>query len=165
MFALAFPTTEKTDQRPGAVGRRPHAFAMMIATGLVLTACAPAPPPYYPPYNVQPAYSPPDWGGPNYQQPVLQPPLPPPDPSYQPYVEFAPVKTPAPVAPVLETPVPPAPISSGGEVPPAPPPAANPPPPDKSPNTALPPLPPAPTPVEGSKEDDCVGWWRICHFL
>jgi hypothetical protein len=134
----------------------PNIFGLIGVTifGLALTACAPAPQPYYTLYNVQPA----DWGGLNYPQPVPPPPLPPAAP-----IETAPV-SPAPVASIPEPPVPPAP-SPPAELPPA----ADQPPPDQSPKTALPPLPqlpPAPPPKgEAGNDDDCVGWWRICHFL
>jgi hypothetical protein len=121
----------------------PNIFGLIgvIIFGLALSDCAPAPPPpYYTLYNVQP-YPPPE-----YSAPPRAPEIPP--------VVVIPAPAPEVVPPTVDR---------------GPEPFTAPPPPSNPRSTELPPvrLPPPdpPPPVEGGNKDDCVGWWRICHFL
>jgi hypothetical protein len=135
------PMTKNLPLAVGGAGARiARASGVAISLGFVLVACAPYRPPLPPPPPVFSYYPPPEYSAPRAP-------------------EISPVVI-APVAPEPEV-VPPT-VNREPEAVTAPPARSNP------RTTELPPagLPPLePPPVKGGNEDDCVGWWRICHFL
>ena len=159
--ALASEAIEKTDGRPGLVGRAARGAAVCAAVAL-LSGCAGWPyvgavqPPEMPPIaQPAPAPWPPIMAEPVPPEPSLVPPAAPPEPA-------PPVARPDTSGndgdPASMLPVPPRP-HPGGDT------AANGSP--RNPTTGLPPVgpaPPPPTPPAGD-DDACVGAWRICHFL
>lgn len=157
---------DKTDARPGLVGRAARGAAVCVAVAL-LSGCGGWPyigavsstvsPLYAPQYSppVQQGYIP-------YPQPLW--PSPPPPPPARPDMgdDVAAPQSPAGVVPQGDPasllPVPP--VAQLPTLVPADPRT-------KTPTTELPPVgpvPPPPTPPAG-EDDACVGAWRICHFL
>jgi hypothetical protein len=124
---------------PSAGRRKFKLQPWMIALGLVLAGCAPPPQPYAL-YNLSP-----------FPQPIARLPEPPPA---VPNLDTALVTPPAsqPEQPQIERQPPREtrpPVGTGSTA-----------------GTALPPAEtPLPAPPRGGNDDDCVGWWRVCHFF
>lgn len=148
--ALASEAIEKTDGRPGLVGRAARGAAVCAAVAL-LSGCAGWP------YigAVQPPEMPIAMPAPAPWPPIVTEPVPPePEPEPQPIPPIArPAPDPQPPIAQMPTLVP---------VDPSPAPIKSP----TTPTTELPPVGPSPPPPPPAGDDDaCVGAWRICHFL